>query len=41
MIAMKKANIFFNIALGMFWEAAYVIVIIGIGIIFAYAMQSI
>jgi hypothetical protein len=38
---MNKANIFHHVALGIFWEAVYVIVVIGIGIVFAYLMQLI
>jgi len=40
-IYMKKAAIFYNVSLGIFWEAAYVIVIILIGILFTLLMQLI
>jgi len=38
---MKKRVIFYNVTLGIFWEAAYVIVVIGIGSLFALAIQYI
>ena len=38
---MKKAMILYHVTLGIFWEAAYVIVIIGIGSVFAYAIRLI
>jgi len=38
---MKKIAIFYTVALGMFWEAVYVMVIIGIGSLFALAFRYI
>jgi len=38
---MKKTAIFYNAALGIFWEVAYVIVIIGIGALFALVIKYI
>jgi hypothetical protein len=38
---MKKIVIFYNVTLGIFWEAAYVMVIIGVGLLFALAIQYI
>lgn len=37
--AMKKRLIFYNATLGIFWEAAYVMVIIGIGLLFALTIK--
>ena len=39
--SMKKTTIFSNVTLGIFFEAMYVIVIISIGLVFAYAIQLI
>ena len=39
--AMKKIAIFYNVTLGIFWEAVYVIVIIGAGLLFALTIQYI
>jgi hypothetical protein len=39
--AMKKIAIFYTVTLGIFWEAAYVVVIIGVGSLFALAIQFI
>ena len=38
---MKKIAIFYNVTLGIFWEAVYVMVIIGVGSLFALAIQYI
>ncbi len=38
---MKKIVICYNVARGIFWEAVYVIVIIGVGSLFALAIQYI
>jgi hypothetical protein len=38
---MKKIAIFYNVTLGIFWEAVYVIVIIGVGSLFALAIKYI
>ena len=39
--AMKKIAIFYTVTLGIFWEAAYVMVIIGVGSLFAVAIKLI
>jgi len=36
---MKKIAIWYNVALGIFWEALYVMVIIGVGALFALVIQ--
>ncbi len=38
---MKKIAIFYNVIHGIFWEVVYVIVIIGVGSLFALAIQYI
>ncbi len=38
---MKKIAIFYTVTLGIFWEAVYVMVIIGVGSVFALAIQYI
>ncbi len=38
---MKKMTIFYNVMLGIFWEAVYVIVVIGIGVLFVLAIKYI
>jgi len=38
---MKKIAIFYTVTLGIFWEAVYVVVIIGIGWLFASAFRCI
>jgi hypothetical protein len=38
---MKKIKNLYNVALGIFFEAIYVIVIIGIGFVFVYAIKLI
>ncbi len=39
--AMKKIAVFYTVTLGIFWEAVYVMIIIGIGSLFALATQYI
>jgi len=39
--AMKKIAIFYTVTVGIFWEAVYVMVIIGVGSLFALAIQYI
>lgn len=38
---MKKMAVFYNLTLGIFWEAVYVMVIIGVGLLFALVIQYI
>jgi hypothetical protein len=38
---MKKITIFYTVTLGIFWEAVYVMVIIGVGLVSALAIQYI
>jgi hypothetical protein len=38
---MKKITVFYNVALGIFWEAVYVMVIIGVGLLFVLTIQYI
>lgn len=38
---MKKNAVFYTVTLGIFWEAVYVAVIIGVGSLFALAIQYI
>jgi hypothetical protein len=38
---MRKTAVFYNVTLGIFWEAVYAIVIIGVGSLFAAAIQYI
>jgi hypothetical protein len=38
---MKETAIFYTVTLGIFWEAAYVMVMIGVGSLFALAIQYI
>jgi hypothetical protein len=38
---MKKIAVFYTVALGIFWEAVYVMIIIGVGSLFALAAQYI
>jgi len=38
---MKKTTILYNVTLGIFWEAAYVLVIIGAGYLFASVLPYI
>ena len=39
--AMNKIAVFYTVTLGIFWEAVYVIVIIGVGSLFALAIKYI
>ena len=38
---MKKIAVFYTVSLGIFWEAVYVIVVIGLGSVSALAIQYI
>jgi hypothetical protein len=38
---MKKIAVFYNVALGIFWEAVYVMLVIGVGLLFVLAIQYI
>ena len=38
---MNKIAVFYTVMLGIFWEALYVMVIIGVGSLFALIIQSI
>ena len=37
---MKKIAIFYNVTLGIFWEAVYVMVIIAVGLLFEIGRAS-
>lgn len=39
--AMKKIALFSNVALGIFWEAVYVMVVIAVGLMLSFAIQYI
>ncbi len=39
--AMKKIAVLYTVTLGIFWEAVYVMIIIGVGSLFALATQYI
>ncbi len=38
---MKKIAVFYNVTLGIFWEAVYVMVIIAVGLLFALVIRYI
>ena len=38
---MKKIAIFYTVTLGIFWEAVYVMIIIGVGSLFALVFRYI
>ena len=41
MDVMKKNAVFYTVTLGIFWEVVYVMVIIGVGLLFAFAIKYI
>ncbi len=36
---MKKIDVFYTLMLGIFWEAVYVMVIIGVGLLLSFTIQ--